>query len=122
MKPGTFDEIYIYKSINNGTSFSLWGTASTPDNMTKMKLSLMDKGATKYLFITYSSESVKLQNLRFNLAGGPLSSETIATDVKLFDIDVDYEFAAAAQFYAIYTKSDDGLYSARSASNSTGFS
>lgn len=122
MKPGTFDEIYIYKSINNGTSFSLWGTASTPDNMTKMKLSLMDKGATKYLFITYSSESGKLQNLRFNLAGGPLSSETIATDVKLFDIDVDYEFAAAAQLYAIYTKSDDGLYSARSASNSTGFS
>lgn len=122
MKPGTFDEIYIYKSINNGTSFSLWGTASTPDNMTKMKLSLMDKGATKYLFITYSSESGKLQNLRFNLAGGPLSSETIATDVKLFDIDVDYEFAAAAQLYAIYTKLDDGLYSARSASNSTGFS
>ena len=122
MKPGTFDEIYIYKSINNGTSFSLWGTASTPDNMTKMKLSLMDKGATKYLFITYSSKSGKLQNLRFNLAGGPLSSETIATDVKLFDIDVDYEFAVAAQLYAIYTKSDDGLYSARSASNSTGFS
>lgn len=121
MKPGTFDEIYIYKSTNNGTSFSLWGTASTPDNMTKMKLSLMDKGATKYLFITYSSESGNLQNLRFNLAGGPLSSETIANNVKLFDIDVDYEFAGAPQLYAVYTRSNDGMFSARSSDNGSGF-
>ena len=121
MKPGAFDEIYIYKSTNNGTSFSLWGTASTPDVMTKIKLSLMDKGSTKYLFITYSAENGKLQNLRFNLAGGPLSSETIANNVKLFDIDVDYEFAGAPQLYAIYTRSNDGMFSARSSDNGSGF-
>ena len=116
-----FDEIYIYKSTNNGSSFFLWGTANVPDKILKMKLSLMDSGPTKYLFTTYSSEGGSLKTLRFNLAGGPLNAETITTGVKDFDIDVDYGFAAAAQLYAVYIKSDNALYSARSVANSTGF-
>ena len=117
----SFDEIYIYKSINNGASFSLWGTANVPDKLLKMKLSLMDSGSTKYLFTTYSSEGGSLKTLRFNLAGGPLNAETITTGVTDFDIDVDYGFAASAQLYAVYIKSDNALYSARSVANSTGF-
>lgn len=116
-----FDEIYIHKSTNNGISFFLWGTANVPDKMLKLKLSLMDSGPTKYLFTTYSSESGALKTLRFNMAGGPLSAETIMTGVKDFDIDVDYGFAMSAQLYAVYIKSDDTFYSARSAANSTGF-
>lgn len=116
-----FDEIYIYKSTNNGLSFFLWGSANVPDEIVKMKLTLMDAGATKYLFTTYNSKAGNLKNLRFDMAGGPLMSETITTNVIDFDIDVDYEFVNAAQLYAVYIKGDNAIYSARSASNSTGF-
>lgn len=115
------DEITIYKSTDNGTSFSEWGSASTPDDINKMKLTLMDKPTTQYLFTTYLSVDGKLQNLRFNLAGGPLDSETIQTGLKDFDIDVDYQFVTAAQLYAVYIKSDDGIYTAASSGGSFGF-
>lgn len=115
------DDIRIYRSTNNGESFSLWGTASVGDDIKKMKMTLMDAGATKYLFTTYLSVGGALKNLRFNMAGGPLDSETINTGIKDFDIDVDYSYVDNSQLFAVYIKANNIIHSARSAVNSTGF-
>jgi hypothetical protein len=116
------DAIRIYRSTNNGVSFSLWGNASVGDDIKKMKMTIMDKGATKYLFTTYLSVGGVLKNLRFNMAGGPLDAETINTGIKDFDIDVEYRFAEIASLYAVYIKADNVIYSAKTPGNSTGFS
>lgn len=38
---GNLDDIYIYKSTNKDSSFFLWGTATVPDAIRKMKISIM---------------------------------------------------------------------------------
>ena len=115
------DAIRIYKSTDDGVSFTLWGTASVGDDIKKMKMTLLDKGATKYLFTTYLSVGGNLKSLRFNMAGGPLDSEIINTGIKDFDIDVEYRLTESASLFIVYIKADDKLYSARTFGDNTGF-
>lgn len=117
------DLVSLFKSVDNGISFSsIPGVDVDIADLTKIKLTIMDKGADKGLFITYSTAGGSLINSRLDIAGGPdgYILEVIAVGVKEFDIDVDYEFVNTAQLYAVYTKENNFLYSARTLANGLG--
>ncbi len=116
------DAIRIYKSTNDGVSFSLWGTASVGDDITKMKMTLMDSGRYQISFYNLSFGGWGSTKFTFQFSrSGPLDSETINTGIKDFDIDVDYSYIDNSQLFAVYIKANNILHSARSNVNSTGF-
>lgn len=117
------DVVSVFKSTDNGNSFSFLTGVSGPKDYTKIKLTLMEKGPDKYMFLTTTSADGQLTNYRYDIGGGPFNFtfEAIAQDVTDFDIDVDYEFATTAQMYAVYIKTDQNIYSSRSEANSSGF-
>lgn len=118
---GSEDGIYIYKSTDNGITFTQWNYASLTEDIIKLKLSLMDAGTIKYLFVTALSTEGTLVNIRFKLAGAPLTYEIISIGIKSFDVDVDYDYEDDAQMYVVYIKKEnDALYSARTPANGTG--
>ena len=117
------DIITIYESTDNGNSFSsISGIGLGGHDITKIKLTIMDKGAEKGMFVTIRSADGSLLNSRNDMDGDPPGwiLEVIAEDVKEFDIAVDYEFETTAQLYAVYTKESGDLYSTRTTANGLG--
>ena len=117
------DVVSIYKSVDNGASFTYLTGVSGNEDYTKIRLNLIENGIRKYLFVTCSTVNGDLHNYRYNIDGGPLefTIDMIAGDVKDFDVTVDYEYPEAAQLYAVYTKSNNTLYSARTEGNGSGY-
>lgn len=116
------DSIYVYKSTNNGDSFTKWKSIEAISPITKMQIVSMDGTGDNYLLAFLTFENKQFQVVRWNMGTGDMSIKSISNDVVDFAVDRNYPGSTSSQqVFAVYEKSDHGHYSARSTAGKYGF-
>ncbi|PKA83145.1 putative secreted protein (Por secretion system target) [Ulvibacter sp. MAR_2010_11] len=121
---GTEDFIYIYKSTDNGASFSLWKEQATVAPIRKVQLISMDGSGDEYLIAFTRFENGLLQAVRFDFPTASMDFQTVDTDVTDFGVDRNYPGTTASQRCFVAYQKTTGcteVFSARSTAGSYGF-
>jgi len=122
---GPVDHIYIYKSIDDGASFTLWKDELTFSPIRKIQLILLSGTGDEYIIAYSLFEGGLLQALRWDLPTATLAIETIVfAEVSDFSVDRSFPITTTNQrVMATYQKGDPGteVFSARSTLGSYGF-
>lgn len=117
-----FDIIYIYRSQDNGNTFTEYASVDITSPVRQMQLILLDyDSGENYLLAYFLPDSMNLQALRWNLGTGTMDAEVMATDVIGFSVDHNYPPSSSQRVFGVYTKLSGVLHSARSTAGSYGF-
>ncbi len=121
---GTFDSIFLYRSVDAGITFQEWKKVGVTAPMRKMQIISMDGDGDDYLLAYLVTESENFQAWRWNMASGAFDAQVVASNVTDFSVDRNYPLTTATQrCFATYEKTTSctAVHSARSTSGSYGF-
>lgn len=119
---GAEDSIYVYRSTDNGNSFSRWKSESSISPIRKVELMSMDGTGNHFLLAFLRFENNLFQVARWDVVTGTLDIYTISTEALDFGVDRNYPGSTDAQrVFSTYVKTDDIVYSARSTAGDYGF-
>lgn len=121
---GTFDSIFLYRSVDAGVTFQEWQKVGVTAPMRKMQIMSMDGDGDDYLLAYLVTDSENFQAWRWNMATGAFDAQVIASSVTDFGVDRNYPVSTASQrSFATYEKTTSctEVHSARSTSGSYGF-
>jgi type IX secretion system substrate protein len=117
--------INIFQSTDQGETWQNFRSVSIGVPTLKMKTLAMEgtNSGDKYLLIYYINQNNTFRVLRWNLtAGESFEGETITNDVVDFAVDRNWTAAADNQrVFAVYKKTNNELYSARTNAGTYGF-
>ena len=119
---GEADSIYVYRSTNNGDTFTKWKSVASISPITKMQIISIDGTGDNYLLAYLNFENNLFQLVSWNMATGDLDFGNNVNDVIDFSVDRNYPTNTNAQrVFVTYQKSNFGIFSARSTAGSYGF-
>ncbi|SRX52770.1 T9SS type A sorting domain-containing protein [Aequorivita sp. CIP111184] len=121
---GTFDSIFLYRSVDAGITFQEWKKVGVTAPMRKMQIISMDGDGDDYLLAYLVTESENFQAWRWNMATGAFDAQVIASDVTDFGVDRNYPLTTATQrCFATYEKTTGctEVFSARTSTGTYGF-
>ena len=123
---GTLDGIYIYRSTNDGASWSLFAEVTSPTPVRKMQLISLDGAGTNYILAYIMFEGGLMQVARWDMSNAAFDFQTVQTAVSDFSVDRNYPADTnAMRVLANYLYDDGGcateVFSARSTTGSYGF-
>ncbi|MDN3723249.1 T9SS type A sorting domain-containing protein [Aequorivita sp. SDUM287046] len=117
--------VSIYKSTDNGISWSLFGheeVSAGPAIKKIQMISIDDSGSGEdFILIYILFDNGQFTALRWNMSNGNYSFDTIVSGVEDFSVDTNYSGSASQRVFATYIKTDNSVYSARSTAGSYGF-
>lgn len=123
---GSEDIINVFKSTDNGISFSLWKEETSLTPIRKMELVLLDGVGDEFALIFMRFENNLFQVMQLDFATATSVVTTIATEVLDFGVDRNFpENTENMQCFIVYEKlagSCQNVFSARSAAGSYGLS
>jgi hypothetical protein len=120
----TFDQIYIFRSLDGGMTFEEWQVADVTAPMRKMQLISLDGTGDEYLVAYILTASETFQAWRWNMDTGAFDAQAISGDVSDFGVDRNYPVNTNTQrVFATYQKTTSctEIHSARSTAGSYGF-
>lgn len=118
---GTFDEIIIFRSVDDGVSFTEWVRVNVTAPMRKLQIISMDGSGDEYLLAYLLTDSNTFQVWRWNMATTAFDAFVIETEVIDFSVDRNYPGNTSSQrVFATYNTVSNSTYSARSTAGSYG--
>lgn len=121
---GSLDPIYIYRSTDDGLTFTLWAEEASPTPIRKLQLILISGSGDEYLIAYLMFEGGLFQGARWDLSTAAFDFETVTTEVTDFSVDKNYPGDTSGQrVFATFLKTTGctEVYSARSTAGSYGF-
>jgi len=124
--PANGASIFIYKSIDNGASFSLFDETTIP-NISYEKMQVILFEPNQYLGVYVVTESELFGVYRFDLETQIINSQIISTGVSDFSVDRNFPLNTDnTRVFATFLKANGGgctikVHSARSTAGSFGF-
>ncbi len=122
---GTDHQIFIYKSTDDGDTWSLYDEAAITAPILQLQLVSLHGSGDNYLLAYFLTDSNTFQALRWNTtSGGAFTAQVMATDVTEFAVDRNYPLDTNGQrVFGIYKKTGGTVFarSARSTAGSFGF-
>ena len=114
----------IFQSSDMGETWQGFRTVTSGVSFQKARALTLDAlNGDRYLLIYYINENNAFRVFRWNLSQGEtFEDETITTDVLDFEVDRNWTGSTDQQrVFAVYKKTDNQLYSARTNAGSYGF-
>jgi hypothetical protein len=114
----------IFTSTDVGETWTNFRSVSFADTIVKTKMiTLSATNGDNYLLVYYLTDTNLFRVLRWNLTtGGTLDNQGITGNVTDFTIDRNYPINTATQrVFAVYRKTSNDIFSARSTAGSYGF-
>ncbi|RDK88308.1 T9SS type A sorting domain-containing protein [Marinirhabdus gelatinilytica] len=122
---GTSDKIYIYRSTDDGLTWSLFDTQEAFDPIRKIQLLSLDGTGDQYILAFLMFDNGLFQVGRWDMATAAFTFDSVASDVADFAVDRNFP-TDTASMRALATYLKDGfcpteVFSARSTAGEYGF-
>ena len=116
------DSLFVYKSVNNGNSFSVWKELAFTSPIRKIQLVSIDdqNSGDEYVVVYLLTDSHNFQAYRWNASTGDMTAQVITGDVIDFSVDRNFSNTNTVRVVGIYQKTNNTLYSARSTAGDYG--
>lgn len=125
---GVDSDIYIYRSQDDGESFTLWDSLHITDSFfSKIQVISFDGTGDDYLLVYSLFENGTFQALRWNMADATFAFEGVASgDITDFSVDRNFPLdTSGSRVFATYVRDEGGpapqMFAARSMAGSYGF-
>lgn len=125
---GDDSDIYIYRSQDDGDSFTLWDSLHITDSFfSKIQVISFDGTGDDYLLVYSLFENGTFQALRWNMADATFAFEGVASgDITDFSVDRNFPLdTSGSRVFATYVRDEGGpapqMFAARSTAGSYGF-
>lgn len=118
------DDIFIYKSTDNGASFENWANIASVTPIRKLQIISFDGEGDEYLVVYLMLDDGSLIAVRFDVLTGTFDFELINEGLSDFSVDRNYPLNTSNMIVFFAYLKDDGcdtkVFSARSPSGSYG--